>query len=179
MRSSAFLLGLVSLISLSVSITKAATPASSAKSAAAAEHWTADNGNGTYSNPLFYEEFEDPDVIRVAVGSTEPICIDNTPAQVALFRYDNNTFKVQNYLPESAEVTISVTGTASQIHDLLTGQYILPAQAVGRGFGQRCGFGGRGPSGPLPRTSFTFTVLPQSYMAFAVIKDSASSNTIN
>ncbi|MCP5528365.1 MAG: glycosyl hydrolase 43 family protein [Verrucomicrobiales bacterium] len=32
---------------------------------AAERHWTADNGNGTYSNPLFYEEFEDPDVIRV------------------------------------------------------------------------------------------------------------------
>lgn len=32
---------------------------------AALKHWTADNGNGTYSNPLFYEEFEDPDVIRV------------------------------------------------------------------------------------------------------------------
>jgi xylan 1,4-beta-xylosidase len=32
---------------------------------AAAKHWTADNGDGTYSNPLFYEEFEDPDVIRV------------------------------------------------------------------------------------------------------------------
>ncbi len=29
------------------------------------KHWTSDNGNGTYSNPLFYEEFEDPDVIRV------------------------------------------------------------------------------------------------------------------
>ncbi len=29
------------------------------------KHWTADNGNGTYSNPLFYEEFEDPDPIRV------------------------------------------------------------------------------------------------------------------
>ncbi len=27
--------------------------------------WIADNGNGTYSNPLFYEEFEDPDIIRV------------------------------------------------------------------------------------------------------------------
>ncbi|MDX1676093.1 MAG: family 43 glycosylhydrolase, partial [Longimicrobiales bacterium] len=25
----------------------------------------ADNGNGTYSNPLFFEEFSDPDVIRV------------------------------------------------------------------------------------------------------------------
>lgn len=32
---------------------------------AATKHWTADNGNGTYSNPLFYEEFEDPDPIRV------------------------------------------------------------------------------------------------------------------
>lgn len=42
---------------------------------AARKHWTADNGNGTYSNPLFYEEFEDPDVIRVGqdyylVGTT-------------------------------------------------------------------------------------------------------------
>ena len=34
-------------------------------SAAATGSWSADNGNGTYSNPLFYEEFEDPDVIRV------------------------------------------------------------------------------------------------------------------
>ncbi len=25
----------------------------------------ADNGNGTYTNPLFYEEFSDPDIIRV------------------------------------------------------------------------------------------------------------------
>lgn len=27
--------------------------------------WTADNGNGTFTNPLFYEEFSDPDLIRV------------------------------------------------------------------------------------------------------------------
>lgn len=27
--------------------------------------WTADNGNGTYTNPLLYDEFSDPDVIRV------------------------------------------------------------------------------------------------------------------
>ncbi len=45
--------------------TVAATPGSAGVSGAAARHWTADNGNGTYSNPLFYEEFEDPDVIRV------------------------------------------------------------------------------------------------------------------
>ena len=27
--------------------------------------WMADNGNGTYTNPLFYDEFSDPDLIRV------------------------------------------------------------------------------------------------------------------
>jgi hypothetical protein len=118
-------------------------------------------------------------VIRAAVASAEPIRIDNAPAQVALFRYDNNTFIVQNYLPTSEEVTISIDGTASQIYDMLTGQDIEPAPTVSRGFGRRGGFGGRGPSGPPPRTSFTFTVLPHSYMAFAVKKDSASSNTTN
>lgn len=27
--------------------------------------WIADNGNGTFTNPLFYDEFSDPDIIRV------------------------------------------------------------------------------------------------------------------
>jgi beta-xylosidase len=27
--------------------------------------WTPDNGNGTFTNPLFYDEFSDPDLIRV------------------------------------------------------------------------------------------------------------------
>ena len=49
-----------------------------------------------------------------------------------------------------------------------TDQDITSAPAVGRGFGG--GFGGfRGPGPAIPpRTSFTFTVLPHSYMAFAV-----------
>lgn len=29
------------------------------------QSWTADNGNGTFTNPLFYDEFTDPDLIRV------------------------------------------------------------------------------------------------------------------
>ena len=46
-----------------------------AGAASVLKQWTADNGNGTYSNPLFHEEFEDPDVIRVGgdyylVGTT-------------------------------------------------------------------------------------------------------------
>ncbi len=37
----------------------------SAAAAATAATWTADNGNGTFTNPLFYDEFSDPDLIRV------------------------------------------------------------------------------------------------------------------
>lgn len=31
----------------------------------ASQSWTADNGNGTFTNPLFYDEFSDPDILRV------------------------------------------------------------------------------------------------------------------
>ncbi len=34
-------------------------------STASAQSWTADNGNGTFTNPLFYDEFSDPDILRV------------------------------------------------------------------------------------------------------------------
>lgn len=32
---------------------------------AMAQSWTADNGNGTFTNPLFYDEFSDPDILGV------------------------------------------------------------------------------------------------------------------
>ena len=53
------LLAVSALLSLAIPSNSAGLPA------AAKKHWTADNGNGTYSNPLFYNEFEDPDPIRV------------------------------------------------------------------------------------------------------------------
>lgn len=37
----------------------------SAQPTPATSSWTADNGNGTYTNPLFYDEFSDPDILRV------------------------------------------------------------------------------------------------------------------
>ena len=39
--------------------------AGGATAIAAPATWTADNGNGTYTNPIFYDEFSDPDLIRV------------------------------------------------------------------------------------------------------------------
>ena len=108
-------------------------------------------------------------VIRAALGTAEPIRIDNGPAQVALFRYDNDTFIVQNYLPTAADITVSVSGAATKLQDLLTAQEITPAPATGRGFGGG-GFGGRGPTAPPPRTSFALTIPPHSYAAFAADK---------
>lgn len=65
---------------------------------AAAKHWTADNGNGTYTNPLFYEEFEDPDVIRVGndyylAGTT----MHMNPALIVMHSRDLVNWKIASY----------------------------------------------------------------------------------
>jgi xylan 1,4-beta-xylosidase len=65
MRRFQHLLRFVSLVTLTAGIIAATPSVSIGTSTGAAKCWTADNGNGTYSNPLFYEEFEDPDPIRV------------------------------------------------------------------------------------------------------------------
>ena len=103
-------------------------------------------------------------VIRTTLGSAEPIRLDSAPAQVALFRYDNGAFIVQNYLPTAAEVTVSIAGPITEIHDLLTGKVINHASVPEPEFGR--GFGGRGPAALPTRSSFKFTVLPHSYLAF-------------
>ena len=53
-----------SLLAGGILLSFAAPSDSSGLPPAATRHWTSDNGNGTYSNPLFYGEFEDPDVVR-------------------------------------------------------------------------------------------------------------------
>ncbi len=48
---------------LGAGVAAAAAPAT--VSTAPGTTWIADNGNGTFTNPLFYDEFSDPDLIRV------------------------------------------------------------------------------------------------------------------
>ena len=50
---------------LTLAVTCAAMCVASSVGAQRPRTWTADNGNGTFSNPLFYDEFSDPDLIRV------------------------------------------------------------------------------------------------------------------
>jgi xylan 1,4-beta-xylosidase len=67
-------------------------------SAAAAQTWKADNGNGTYSNPLFYDEFSDPDPIRVGndyylTGTT----MHSMPGQPVLHSRDLVNWSLESY----------------------------------------------------------------------------------
>ena len=76
----------------------AALPDCLGAAVAAGQGWTADNGNGTYSNPLFYEEFEDPDVIRVGddyylAGTT----MHMNPAVIVLHSKDLVNWELASY----------------------------------------------------------------------------------
>ena len=94
-------LGLLALVAGLMCPSEASTTASpelSGTSAAAAQSWTADNGNGTYSNPLFYEEFEDPDAIRVGndyylAGTT----MHMNPAVIVLHSKDLVNWELAGY----------------------------------------------------------------------------------
>ena len=58
--------GFLTLLFLFSLLPLAAQPATSlGESRTGSPSWTADNGNGTYTNPLFYDEFSDPDILRV------------------------------------------------------------------------------------------------------------------
>jgi len=70
----------------------------SASRSYAQSSWTADNGNGTYTNPLFYDEFSDPDLIRVGndfylTGTT----MHSVPGLPVLHSKDLVNWKVISY----------------------------------------------------------------------------------
>lgn len=66
------------------------------------QSWTADNGNGTYTNPLFYDEFSDPDIIRVGddfyLAGTTMHCM---PGLVVLHSKDLVNWEFMSYALDS------------------------------------------------------------------------------
>jgi xylan 1,4-beta-xylosidase len=50
---------------IALALLAVAHAAPATRAAPAPSTWTPDNGNGTYTNPIFYDEFSDPDLIRV------------------------------------------------------------------------------------------------------------------
>ena len=92
--------------SLSVSAQKKSAVQAQKKSAAksvsaqtlAGKSWSADNGNGTFTNPLFYDEFSDPDIIRVGedyylAGTT----MHSVPGLVVLHSKDLVNWEFSSY----------------------------------------------------------------------------------
>jgi xylan 1,4-beta-xylosidase len=72
---------------------------------AAPRSWTADNGNGTFTNPLFYDEFSDPDLIRVGedfylAGTT----MHSMPGLVVLHSKDLVNWKFLSYAFDRLEL---------------------------------------------------------------------------
>ena len=98
---------------------------------------------------------------RNTLTRTFPVTLLNAPAKVALFAYDNNSFIVENFLPVSAEITIGVDGRWTRLHNLLSNADTTadPPKPPAPGFGYR--------ETTAPRTGFSVTILPHSFLAFS------------
>src|SRR5512142_3325045 len=101
-----FIAGLTtSIVLVGSSLLSLAAAPDSIRTAADTTSWAADNGNGTYSNPLFYEEFEDPDVIRVGqdyylAGTT----MHMNPALIVLHSKDLVNWELAGYCIERLDL---------------------------------------------------------------------------
>ncbi len=83
-----------------------------------------------------------------------------SPGDVSLFVYDNNTFIVESFLPEEIEVRLSLDPKQAKIQDLLSGDLLSGKTSGGMG-----GFGfGAGGS----RTTFPVKIKPHSFRVFAL-----------
>jgi hypothetical protein len=85
------------------------------------------------------------------------------PSQVSLFAYDNQTFIVESFADHKTEATVSVTGDASKLKNLVTGEVIGSELAPAQPSRQRLPFG-------AARTSFKISLEPHSYLAFGEVK---------
>lgn len=88
-----------------------------------------------------------------------------SPGDVSLFVYDNDTFIVESFLPESVDIRISMDPKFSRLRDLVSGEEIT-LQAPKKAFG---GFGGFGASGGNRRVS-PLQIKPHSYRVFAALQ---------
>lgn len=83
-----------------------------------------------------------------------------SPGDVSLFVYDNDTFIVESFLPESVDVQLSLDPQYSTIQDLISGR-----ELTGESAGTRGGFFGFGISGKK-RLTYPIRIMPHSYRVF-------------
>jgi hypothetical protein len=88
-----------------------------------------------------------------------------SPGDVSLFAYDNNTFIVESFLSDNVDVRLSLDSKFTKIQDLITGEEIA-SQPAAKGFG---GFGGFGGGGGGNRVSYPVQLKPHSFRVFGVV----------
>jgi hypothetical protein len=81
-----------------------------------------------------------------------------SPGDVSLFVYDNNTFIVESFLPESVNVRISLDPRFAKIREITTEQ-----EYAGKTMGAAGGFG----MGGAKRMIYPVQIKPHSYRVFA------------
>jgi hypothetical protein len=84
-----------------------------------------------------------------------------SPGDVSLFIYDNDTFIVESFRSEAAEIRISMDPRYTRIRELTTGQ-----EYTGQAGGPAGGFGVFGGSGSK-RLTYPITINPHSYRVFS------------
>ena len=104
MKSAPALLALAGSLMLAAIAPAARAVAGATAGAPVRTTWMPDNGNGTYTNPLFYDEFSDPDLIRVGddfylAGTT----MHAMPSLVVLHSKDLVNWKFLSYAAEKLD----------------------------------------------------------------------------
>ncbi len=89
-----------------------------------------------------------------------PVRVDG-PSQVALFVYDNDTFIIESFLPESVEVGVVMDERYDTIHDILSGEVITGIH-LENWRGQKIG-----------KKKCALQVKPHSYRAFRLCSQGA------
>ena len=95
------------------------------------QSWSADNGNGTYTNPLFYDEFTDPDIIRVGkdyyLAGTTMHCV---PGIVILHSTDMVNWELCSYCFDRNIIPISPNLISKTERVCTVKEYGLPASVT-------------------------------------------------
>jgi hypothetical protein len=119
--------------------------------------WTIpDNFNDLYRLPV-----EVTTALKNYVMRSFPVRLDG-PARIALFAYDNNTFIVESYLPDEANVKVSLGEGGAKLRNIVTGE-ILSGKPPAQSFRRRQAAG-------EARLVFDMKIPPHSYKVFAVEK---------
>jgi len=116
--------------------------------------WTIpDNFNDLYLLPV-----QVLSAIKDHVMKTFSVRVDG-PSHVALFAYDNNTFVLQSFRDDVAQVRVGLLGKFSRLQNLLTDELVAHSSATEPA-------GRAGSVQQEQRTWFDVTLMPHSYVAF-------------